>query len=57
MLRSRGCQEECPRGEARGLAEEALRRGHVVGNGRALAVPVPPRGVLVLYGSPQMDPP
>ncbi|MFO3796988.1 MAG: HAMP domain-containing protein, partial [Anaerolineales bacterium] len=31
VLRSRGCQEACPAGEARDLVEEALRRGQVVG--------------------------
>ncbi|MFN4074013.1 MAG: histidine kinase [Thermus sp.] len=55
VLRSRGCQEACPAAEARGLAEEALRRGQVVGRKGALAVPVPPRGALILYGNPQVD--
>lgn len=56
VLRSRGRPEACPAGEAGGLAEEALRRGQVVGTRGALAVPVPPRGALILYGSPQVEP-
>lgn len=57
VLKNRGCYGECPAGGVRGLAEEALRRGQVVGNRRAVAVPVPPRGALILYGNPEVDQP
>lgn len=55
VVHRRGCQTTCPLGGVEGLAEEALSQGQVVRRGRGLAVPVPPRGALVLWGSPPED--
>jgi signal transduction histidine kinase len=55
VVHCRACQRLCPLGAVGPLAEEALRRGQVVVAPGGVAVPVPPRGALVLHGAPQVE--
>ncbi|GAA6731457.1 ATP-binding protein [Thermus sp. 93170] len=55
VVHCRACQALCPLGGVEGLAEEALREGRVVVGQGGVAVPVPPKAALVLYGKPKVD--
>ncbi|KGQ22553.2 ATP-binding protein [Thermus filiformis] len=55
VVHCRACRAFCPLGGVDAWAEEALREGRVVVRAEGVAVPVPPRGALVLHGRPQVE--